>query len=347
MAGSGLKQSVLQIHPTRRCNLECLHCYSSSGPREDEEIDLQVLLTALEDARVEGYEILSVSGGEPLLYKSLGGLLVAARRLGMKTTVTSNGMLLSGQRLDAIEGLVDLLAISLDGQPESHNRMRGSPRAFDAMARNLPALRDRHWRFGFIFTLTQHNLNELAWVYDFAVEQGASLLQIHPLELAGRAREQLEGSRPDGLEATYAFLEWIRLQKAAGNRMLVHLDLADRRVTATEPSRFVPTASSGDLLAQIVSPLVVEADGTVVPLLHGLARKFALGNLHDHRLRDLVAHWRIDGHERFRNLCIESRTAARSTDGLPFFNWYEVVAETAERAHVNGSSPRMRPTQTT
>ena len=25
---------ILQIHPTRRCNLRCLHCYSLSGPEE-------------------------------------------------------------------------------------------------------------------------------------------------------------------------------------------------------------------------------------------------------------------------------------------------------------------------
>ena len=333
MARSGPKRSVLQVHPTRRCNLECLHCYSSSGPREEEEIELQVLAPALEDARAEGYEVLSVSGGEPLLYRPLAGLLKSARGLGMKTTVTTNGMLLSGGRLDAIDGLVDLLAISLDGRPESHNRMRASSRAFATMARNLSELRDRRWRFGFIFTLTQHNLDELAWVYDFAAEQGASLLQIHPLELAGRARDLLPDARPDALEAAYAFLEWIRLQNAAGSQMLVHLDFADRRVTAREPISSLSNGYSGVQLAQIVSPLVIEADGTVVPLLHGLARTYALGNLHDHRLIVLAARWREDGLARFRDLDTASRAAANSMDGLPFFNWYEVVAETAERAN--------------
>ena len=36
----------LQVHPTRRCNLRCLHCYSSSGPDQREELPLAMLRDA-------------------------------------------------------------------------------------------------------------------------------------------------------------------------------------------------------------------------------------------------------------------------------------------------------------
>ena len=36
-----------------------------------------------------------------------------------------------------------------------------------------------------MFTLTRENLGELGWVSDFAVDQGARLLQIHPLAEVG------------------------------------------------------------------------------------------------------------------------------------------------------------------
>ena len=32
------KSRIVQIHPTRRCNLRCLHCYSSSGPEVKGEL---------------------------------------------------------------------------------------------------------------------------------------------------------------------------------------------------------------------------------------------------------------------------------------------------------------------
>ena len=89
------------------------------------------------------------------------------------TTVTTNGMLLEQRQLDVLRADCDLVAISLDGIPESHNFMRNSPRAFDEMCARLPAA--RLWdSLRFIFTLTFHNVHELDWVAEFAVEQGCN-----------------------------------------------------------------------------------------------------------------------------------------------------------------------------
>ena len=54
---------------------------------------------------------------------SLGRLLRQAKQLGLRTT-SSNGMLLDDRRLGMLTGHTDVLAISLDGVPESHNRLR-------------------------------------------------------------------------------------------------------------------------------------------------------------------------------------------------------------------------------
>src|SRR5688572_4355450 len=116
------KSRILQIHPTRRCNLRCLHCYSSSGPEEKSRLDAQLLRRALTDASLEGYTVASFSGGEPLMYQPLREVLIHAHEAGMLTTVTSNGMLLDESHLDRLRGAADLLAISLDGVPASHNR---------------------------------------------------------------------------------------------------------------------------------------------------------------------------------------------------------------------------------
>ncbi len=65
------KARILQIHPTRRCNLSCLHCYSSSSPHERDVLDVALLCDAISDAVEEGYNIASISGGEPLVYQPL------------------------------------------------------------------------------------------------------------------------------------------------------------------------------------------------------------------------------------------------------------------------------------
>ena len=320
---------VLQVHPTRRCNLQCLHCYSSSGPRAGGMLDATRLVGAIADAAAEGYDVLSVSGGEPLLYPHLRKLLLAGKAHGMRTAVTSNGMLLDPRRLQTLDGAADLLAISLDGEPTSHNRIRANPRAFETMQARLPGLREAGLPFGFIFTLTLHNLHELDWVAQFALGQGAGLLQIHPLESVGRATETLDGARPDGIEASFAFLEAARIRAATDGRLAVQVDLSHGPSLLDDPARVyaddTSDAEGPALLADAVSPLIIEADGVVVPLMYGFDRTYALGNLDDHRLARLADSWRREQLPRFRALC--RRTLQTATDGTsrqqPFFNWYE------------------------
>lgn len=331
------RSRVVQIHPSRRCNLRCRHCYSTSGPEERGELPAALLIDALAAAAGEGFTTASVSGGEPLLYRPLRQVLEGARAAGLATTVTSNGMLLDARRLAALEGCVDLLAISLDGVPASHDRMRGDPRAFSTMASRLEGVRRSGIPFGFIFTLTLHNLHELEWAAGFAVDQGASLLQIHPLEEAGRARQELAGKRPDDIECSYAFLVASQLQEALGERLHVQLDLISRRYVLASPGCFFADEEVGEIdaaadrpLADLVSPLVIEADGTVVPLEYGLSRAYALGNLHQAPLGELAAAWRKDRYPGFRRLCRAAYQDLEADEDATLANWYERVQKAGE-----------------
>ena len=322
---------ILQVHPTRRCNLKCLHCYSLTGPREREEVVASILLNAITDASRAGYGVASFSGGEPLLYKELDSLLRQAHDCGMITTVTTNGMLLDERKLETLRGAADLIAISLDGKPKSHNIMRASKQAFAGMLARLEGLRASEIPFGFIFTLTQYNLDELDWVASFALEQGARLLQIHPLEDVGRARAKLPGERPDEIESAYAVIEAFRLKEEIGDRIYVQVDLIHRESMEAEPSRVfaddLPATTDGLPFAELISPLVIEPDGAVVPIEYGLARQFALGNLHDAPLAELMERWRRDQLQAFRALCRRVFQATTKPAELPYFNWYETLAE--------------------
>jgi MoaA/NifB/PqqE/SkfB family radical SAM enzyme len=326
------RHQIVQLHPTRRCNLRCLHCYSESGPDVREELSPELVCRLLEDAAAEGYTVAGFSGGEPLLYRALPEALDRAHECGLVTTVTTNGMPLTDARIAQLVGRADLLAISLDGVPASHNRMRANGRAFEGMAARLEAVRRSGIPFGFIFTLTQHNLDELDWVAGFAHEQGARLLQIHPLEEAGRAREELPGQQPDSVESTFAQIEAVRLRERFGDAMLVQVDIADGMRIRNHPDRVFATAPAGGdaPLAELLSPLVVETDGTVVPLQYGFSRAYALGNLYDARLPELARDWRRERLPAFHRLCGQALEEHDTRDGARFFNWYELVSAAAD-----------------
>lgn len=318
-------RGIVQVHPTRRCNLTCLHCYSSSGPRVDATTPIEQLTGALDDAAALGYSVLSVSGGEPLLYRPLLELLDHARGIGMRTTVTTNGLLLSERRLGELAGRVDVLAISVDGRPQTHDVMRNSPGAFAKLESRLPHVARSGISFGFITTLTQSNVDEVEFVVDLAGRYGAALVQVHPLEPVGAARRNLGGAVPDEQELGFAMFEGL-MQSAMQDGVKVHVDVARAADIAALalPAPDVDRGRLGDWL----SPLVIETDGTVTPMTYGFARRFALGSLTDRPLAELAAAW---DERPFVDLCAAVRDRILA-ERRPFFNWYEEVRHAAARS---------------
>jgi MoaA/NifB/PqqE/SkfB family radical SAM enzyme len=342
MVPTGNFNRILQIHPSRRCNLRCLHCYSSSGPEERDQISVPLLLQAITDASEQGYTIASFSGGEPLVYKPLSELLKQAHQCQMRTTVTSNGILLDERHIEQLTGAVDLLAISLDGMPTSHNRMRSSEQAFEKMAARLEGVRQSGIPFGFIFTLTKQNFRELDWVANFALEQGAKLLQIHPLAEVGYATQNLMGYRPNTSILSYAYLKATRLREAFAEKLFVHIDLTHQDLLRSNPGSFFADESLIDeqdySFADLISPLIIEADGTVVPMQHGFDRNYALGNLNEASLGELTKHWRQERYPAFRELCQHVYQELTAPADLPIMDWYETLMQLAKTSEADEKS---------
>jgi MoaA/NifB/PqqE/SkfB family radical SAM enzyme len=280
-------------------------------------------------AVAEGFNVLGVSGGEPLLYEPLPAVLAHAKALGMTTTVTTNGTVLNASRLSAIRPVTDLLAISLDGLSEAHNAMRGSIHAFSSLVKRLPLVRATGLPFGFIVTLTRRNASELDELARFAVDNGAALLQIHPLEEVGAARSHLTGEAPDERELAIAFLEAARIQRTYAGRLTVQYDAVDRDVVRADPARLYADAPVPDAvnrpLSELVSPIVLEPDGVLVPLQYGFDRRYALGDLSP----AAVDAWRSDIYPAFRTLCRGAYEDVVSTGSplTPFANWYGAISD--------------------
>jgi len=315
---------VLQVHPSRRCNIACAHCYSSSGPKVREELRLELLSNCLEDAVGLGYRQLAVSGGEPLLYGPLPELLACARGLGMVTTMTSNGMLITPARWEPLAPLVDVLAISIDGRPGEHDEIRGRSGAFARTVASLEVVRSSGARFGFIFTLTQYNADSLEFVVRLAAEHGARSVQVHPLTLHGRAATTLSGARPDGTELVAALLEATRLGGELG--VVVHVDAVTIDQLLEYRDHLVPDRPVTALI-DAAPILVVDADGSVVPLTHEVSRTLALGSLADARLGVLARDWLASGRaDRLAEACERTWTELTEASVPSAAYWYDEVA---------------------
>ena len=224
--GSGfLPDRIIHLHPTRLCNLACLHCYSESNPHQRTALDPDVLCHGLAILRAEGYTMISLSGGEPLLYRPLHLVVERARELGFRVTMVSNG-LLATTRMDKTLSLLDGIAISFDGLAASHNAMRGKHDAFERACAALRRLAMMKRPIAAAISLTANAIPELPDLADTLVSLGALALQIRPVARAGSARLLMDSSFYSSDDFARLYLVVLALRNELPAEIRIHCDLA-------------------------------------------------------------------------------------------------------------------------
>ena len=87
---------IVVYNCTARCNLRCLHCYSlSDASCAKEELTTEQAVQFLAQLPAAKAPVVLFSGGEPLLRRDLPELLTEARRLGLRTVISTNGTLIT------------------------------------------------------------------------------------------------------------------------------------------------------------------------------------------------------------------------------------------------------------
>jgi MoaA/NifB/PqqE/SkfB family radical SAM enzyme len=153
----------LVISPTQTCNLRCRGCYASSGsegPKLEWEVFDRLLLEA---ERKWGIRFITLSGGEPLTYRSGGkGLLdMVGRHSESFFLMFTNGTLIDQQTAEAMAEAGNLIpAISVEGFRTRTDRRRGEG-TFSAVLRGMSFLRRAGVPFGISLTATRWNAEEI------------------------------------------------------------------------------------------------------------------------------------------------------------------------------------------
>src|SRR5437899_4053297 len=138
---------VVAWNLTKRCNLECAHCYIAAGPRESAatELDTAACLEIVDQLlAVNPAPLIILSGGEPLLRQDLAEIAHYATVNGATVVVGTNGALLTDERIAALKQAgVQGLAVSVDSlRPSYHDNFRhgrGALAAVQAAPARLPA----------------------------------------------------------------------------------------------------------------------------------------------------------------------------------------------------------------
>lgn len=153
-----MKPVICNYYLTYRCNARCNFCniWKDEKVPASQEASMAVVSNNLDDLRTLGVKFVDFTGGEPLLYEYLPDALEYAKRIGIRTTVTTNGILYP-ERASEMAGLVDILQFSLDAADrDRHDSVKGVP-CLDRVMESIKLARSFGERPTFIHTVTDEN----------------------------------------------------------------------------------------------------------------------------------------------------------------------------------------------
>jgi Fe-coproporphyrin III synthase len=314
-----LPDRTVHLHPLDRCNLACSHCYSVSSPLKQTILPVEPLLRALPHLRAEGYEVISLSGGEPLLYPQLPQLLAAAKALGFRTACVTNGFRISARHRPLIEA-IDRIAVSFDGMEVLHNRMRGNAQAWDRALAALRYLVGIGKPAAAAFTVSTASLADVPEFVELCAGLGVRAVQLRPLVMAGRA---VEGAGDLALSTADQARLWLMaqtLELAWEGEIGVHVDLAPAEALAADGGAWdqAVTGGSDQRLSDVVNPLVITPEGKLRPYTYDFPDAYDLGQLQDLAPERRV--WIACGLPRLRHLLARTLQAVGLEEG--FIDWF-------------------------
>jgi len=288
MRSGFLPDRIIHLHPTRLCNLACLHCYSESNPQQREALDPDVLCDALATLRAEGYTQVSLSGGEPLVYAPLRTVVERSRELGYRVTLISNGILAT-DRMDPVLEQLDGIAISFDGLEETHNAVRGRADAFKRACAALERLAAKGLPVAAAISVARDSIPELPDLAEHLVSLGARALQIRPIARAGRARTLAETTFYSATDRARLYLVTAALQQELADHARVHCDLAPTLGLWAQRDDYAGLLGSCGAticledrpLADLINPLVITDTGTIKPIAYDFDSRYNVARLDD------------------------------------------------------------------
>lgn len=174
---------------TRRCNLRCRHCYTTSADVNfPGELSHEQAMGVLDDLKAYGIPALILSGGEPLSRFDFFELAERAKALNFRhLSLSTNGTLINAENAGRIADLgFDYVGISLDGIGATNDWFRGLEGAYDAALTGVRELLARNVKVGLRFTITQDNAEQLGEMMDLCDREGVDKFYLSHLVYAGR-----------------------------------------------------------------------------------------------------------------------------------------------------------------
>ena len=263
---------------TRRCNLRCVHCRSSSQLEVEGHPDfsLDEAKRVLDDIRSYASPVVVLSGGEPLLRPDVFDIARYGTALGLRMCLATNGSLVTADTCRQItESGIRMVSLSLDGSTATvHDDFRNQPGAFDGVMNAIRLFNAHNLDFLVNSSFTKRNQDEAPKIHQLVKSLGATAWYLFMIVPTGRGEEIMaELIPPDEYEA---MLNWHYDMEKEEDELLVRPTCAPQyyRVVLQRAKqegerfkrrtlKFSTGGSKGCLAGQLIC--MIDVDGNVLP----------------------------------------------------------------------------------
>jgi heme b synthase len=263
---------------TRRCNLKCIHCRSSSEieVKEHPDFHTEEAFRIIDDITSYAKPVIVLSGGEPLLRTDVFDIAQYGVDKGLRMCLATNGTLVTDDVCDKIKASgIKIVSLSLDGSTEDiHDDFRNQKGAFTGTINAARLFKKHGIEFIINSSFTKRNQEEIPKVYKLAKDLGATAWYMFMIVPTGRGEEIMnELISKDNYEE---ILEWHYQMEKDEKDMLVRptcaphyyrVVLQKSKEEGTKFERRTLKFSTGGAKGCIAGQLIalIDVDGNVLP----------------------------------------------------------------------------------
>lgn len=180
LAGQKKFPLVLMLEPLHACNLFCAGCgrIREYADTVHQRLSVGQCLAALEEC---GAPIVSICGGEPLLYAEIAELTGQILARNRHIYLCTNGLALSDRIEDLPRSRRLFINVHLDGMEATHDRLAGRAGVFAAAARGIQAAKAAGYRVCTNTTIYRDtDVNEIVVLLEYLTTLGVDGVLIAP-----------------------------------------------------------------------------------------------------------------------------------------------------------------------
>lgn len=228
--------TTFYLYLTSGCNLRCRHCwivprFVDGEPSPGEFISLELLRSAIEQARPLGLSRVKLTGGEPLLHPQFSKIVDLLTDENLSVNMETNGTLMDATLAHHLKEKtnLDFVSVSIDGPSSKvHDSFRGVEGSFEEAIQGLRHLVDAGYRPQLIMSLHQGNADYVEDVVDLALELGAGSVKFNPVMRSGRGISMHEQGTALGFEKIMDLARFVRgpLQGRTSIRLILATPIA-------------------------------------------------------------------------------------------------------------------------